>query len=173
MLAPTLSTNVDVNVNNKLNLKSASSQTDGYFWGNVIRHLFKLNLPGIMHRIEFSFFGKKLCDYVELSADDWKFLFNSDNEFILLIDLKVECNEFNKQKLIKVWNILVKQSETCLQGASYYAFTNFIALLTGYHLKSLNVEELWVNLCDNMHNKFSLRKPSAMTLGNFFSLRMF
>lgn len=169
---PCIFSSTNPNVNNMPLLKSDLSQSDANVCFNLICNLYKPNLTAIMNRIDFSDLNKKLFDYVDPSVG-MKLLVNESNQIILLIDLKIECDELNKEQLLKFWDMLVKQSETCLQGTSYFVFTNFIDLLTEYHDKNLNMERLWLELCRNMYNKFCMRKSTSMNLGKFFSLRMF
>ena len=74
---------------------------------------------------------------------------------------------------MKIWNFMISQSKTCLQGTSFYAFDEFISLLKCLKGKDLDSKNLWENLCLNIRTIFDQRKlVTFRTEEKFFSLRM-
>ena len=165
------STNSYKVVSDIFNMKSDSTINGRRFiLVNAIHRLLATNLKGITERIKVKS-KSKLADYV---CDDYSLKICEDSAICLLQDLNVKCDDENKEKLVKIWNFMISQSKTCLQGSSYYAFYFFIQALKSYKTKSLNSCAFWNNICKNLHLKFKDRKQKAFENdGKFFSLRMF
>ena len=167
---PCVLSSTNSNVSNMLNIGSDSSKGGNFILVNAIHRLLETNLKGIMKRINIKS-KSKLIDYVH---DDYSLKICEDSAICLLRDLNVKCDDENKEKLVKIWNFMISQSKTCLQGSSYYAFYFFIQELKSYKTKSLNSCAFWNNICKNLHLKFKDRKQKAFENdGKFFSLRMF
>jgi hypothetical protein len=150
-----------------LKIGSNSSKQGNKTWVNAIRRLLKANLTGIFKRINVTS-EKRLSEYVD--AD------NSLKVFDLLTDLKINFDEVNKDELLKIWEFLVSQSKTCLQGSSFYSFNFFVKkIIELYEGKTLNSSALWNSICKEIHNTFKGRKGRAFfgNDGKYFSLRMF
>jgi hypothetical protein len=150
-----------------LNLGSDSSKQGNKPWVNAIRRLLKANLTGIFKRINVTS-EKRLSEYVDND--------NNLKVFDLLTDLKINFDEVNKDELLKIWEFMVSQSKTCLQGSSFYSFNFFVKeIIKSYEGKSLNSSALWNSICKEIHNTFKGRKEKAFfgNDGKYFSLRMF
>jgi hypothetical protein len=108
------------------------------------------------------------CEYVDNK--------NNLNVSDLLKDLKITCTRLNKDELLKIWEFMVSQSKTCLQGSSFYSFNFFVKeIIKSYEGKSLNSPVLWKNICKKIYIVFRERKEKAVfeNDGKYFSLRMF
>jgi hypothetical protein len=149
-----------------LKIGSSSSKNGDKTWVNAIRRLLQANLTGIFKRINVTN-EKRLFEYV----DENKHL----KVYDLLKDLKIDFDEGNKDELLKIWEFMVSQSKTCLQGSSFYSFNFFVKeIIESYEGKSLNSSALWNSICENMHLVYKERKELAFENdGKYFSLRMF
>jgi hypothetical protein len=134
---------------------------------NTIHRLLPANITGILKGIKVTS-EKRLFEYVDEN--------NSLKVYDLLTDLKIDCDEGNKDELLKIWKFMVSQSKTCLQGSSFYSFNFFVKkIIELYEGKSLNSSALWNSICKEIHYVFKGRKERAFfeNDGKFFSLRMF
>jgi hypothetical protein len=134
---------------------------------NTIHRLLPANITGILKGIKVTS-EKRLFEYVDENNN----LKVSD----LLTDLKIDFDEGNKDELLKIWEFMVSQSKTCLQGSSYYSFNFFVEkIIELYEGKTLNSSALWNSICKEIHYVFKGRKGRAFfgNDGKYFSLRMF
>jgi hypothetical protein len=149
-----------------LKIGSSSSKQGDKTWVNAIRRLLQANLTGIFERINVTS-KKKLSKYVDKN--------NNLIVFALLTDLKIDFDKVNTDELLKIWEFMVSQSKTCLQGSSYYSFNFFVKEIIGlYNGEFLNSSALWNSICVNVHLVYKERKEQAFENdGKYFSLRMF
>ena len=180
LVLPCVLSSTNATVSNMLNLKSGSSLSgENRIWVNGICRLFVVELKSIFERVEAVPKAQVLAEsdgtIMEIPA---KYLIEFvDEKFGLKVEilgaLGISCNEDNKAKLLKIWNFLLSQSETCLQGASLYSFNELITLLKSYSQKDLDCNALWKEILLKVHQIFILRKSDAFKgNGKFYSLRM-
>lgn len=115
-----------------------------------------------------------------LEVTPGKFLkqFTSDDRLLLdpeiLADLEITCDDENKKNLFKIWEFMLQQSLTCLQGTCYYAFYFFIEILTSFKGQRLDSAEFWSKLCLEIAYKLKWHKPTAFQMvGQQLSCLMF
>jgi hypothetical protein len=98
---------------------------------------------------------------------------NNLNVFDILKDLKITCTRLNKDELLKIWEFMVSQSKTCLQGSSFYPFNFFVReIIESYNGEFLNSSALCNSICVNVHLVYKERRGEALENDcKFFSLR--
>ncbi len=177
---PCVLSSTNTNVNNMLNLNSSSSQSTNAFWVNAIVRLFKCNVGGALTLIVVGNNNDGTCQIMLNNYIDSNYMLNLKivddhvSKIHLLEDLSIAVDASNQEKLLKIWEFLVSQSKTCLQGSLIFAFEDFIKVLKSFTGKNLDSCEFWASLCSSIHTRFCLRKPEAFNEhSQFFSHRMF
>lgn len=144
LVLPCVLSSTNSNVSNMLKsrLSPDSSNEDDSIWVNAIHRILRANLNGIMKRV--AVLGEnRLIDYVD---DDYNLKVSE-----LLTALNMDCDNGNMIKLVNIWKFLVSQSNTCLQGSSYYSFYLFVQELKQLKGNYLNSCEFWSSLCKKIH----------------------
>ncbi len=77
----------------------------------------------------------------------------------LLLDLNINTDEDNRQKLLRIWSFMISQTETCLQDTALHVLTNL--LVASYSGKDLNMNAIWEELCFILYDIISDRKAKA------------
>ena len=155
---PSVLASTSAKVMNLLNVNSASAINEKSIWVHAIRTLPPANLKGIFHLFHWN-------QYIELNG----YL----NLKMILADLNIqyEDTEFNQLQNL-VW-LMIKQSETCLQGVSLIFFKALKDGLEAQRGNQLDVKIIWKQSLNFLRYKLFKRKPRAFNgIGQFHTLAM-
>lgn len=127
-----------------LNLKTSSAPGRNIIWVNAIRRILQANLEGIIHGVMIGSSKSDLALARYVNYDYHQLLPGIDGQGIrLLLDLNINTDEDNRQKLLRIWSFMISQTETCLQGTAFHVFDEFIKLVASYSDKDLNMNAIW------------------------------
>ena len=152
-------------ISNMLNLNSISSGPEDFVWVRAITKLPKVRIETISEVV-----------YVTPTETLSSFFFANQNVINvnkLLNALEITSTLQKQAELLKLWNILVHQSRTSLQGVALFSVTVFLQALKAGKGTELIVSKIWEIICSEIKKKIENRKIQAFeNNGPFYSLRM-
>ena len=158
------------NMLGKTKKTSSSMAETKEVWVYAIRKLPKANILGILQRLSLD--GVDYQNYIDKASNDEYYVPKRTEE--LLEHFQVNFNPQSIKQFKKLFMFLLKQSQTCLQGVSFYSLQRFINALKSLEGKELDCNLIWESICSKMNRMFIARKPPAFSIdGAFYSLYAF
>ena len=137
----------------------------------AIRKLPKANILGMLERLSFD--KVDFQNYIDKASND-QYYVPKEMEELLSEHFQINFNSQSINQFKKLFMFLLKQSQTCLQGVSFYSLQAFIDALKSLRGKELDCNLIWESICCKINRIFIARKSPAFSIdGAFYSLYAF